>query len=54
MNVAWLKFGDVSTKQTSYANLEIYSPVLAFFECVCKAKIQGLMVYGLFFFNKVM
>ena len=29
MNIAWLKFGDVSTKQTSYANLEIYSPVVA-------------------------
>ena len=29
MNIAWLKFGDVSTKQTSCANLAIYSPVVA-------------------------
>ena len=29
MNIAWLKFGDVSTKQKNDANLEIYSPVVA-------------------------
>ena len=48
MNIAWLK-KRCFYKTKNDANLSIYSPVLAFFECVCKAKIQGLMVYGLFF-----